>query len=81
MRNIKKTRRDPRYHAREAQYLVPFAYKIRWYIKMNLREAVHLCELRTTPEGHPDYPFIAQEIWRKIQSVHPALAEAGKFVD
>ena len=65
----------------EAQYVVPFAYKIRWYMKMNLREAVHLCELRTMPQGHPDYRFICQEMWRKIQSVHPALAESGKFID
>lgn len=66
---------------REAQYVVPFAYKIRWYMKMNLREAVHMCELRTMPQGHPDYRFICQEMWRKIQEVHPALAEAGKFID
>ena len=65
----------------EAQYVVPFAYKIRWYMKMNLREAVHMCELRTMPQGHPDYRFICQEMWRKIQSVHPALAESGKFMD
>jgi len=65
----------------EAQYVVPFAYKIRWYMKMNLREAVHLCELRTMPQGHPDYRFIAQEMWRKILEVHPTLAEAGRFID
>jgi thymidylate synthase ThyX len=65
----------------EAQYVVPFAYKVRWYMKMNLREAVHMCELRTMPQGHPDYRIIAQEMWRKIQEVHPALAEAGKFID
>jgi thymidylate synthase ThyX len=65
----------------EAQYVVPFAYKIRWYMKMNLREAVHLCELRTMPQGHPDYRFIAQEMWRKIQEVHPTLAEVGRFID
>ena len=65
----------------EVQYVVPFAYKIRWYMKMNLREAVHMCELRTMPQGHPDYRFITQEMWRKIQKVHPALAEAGKFID
>jgi len=65
----------------EAQYVVPFAYKIRWYMKMNLREAVHMCELRTMPQGHPDYRFICQEMWRKIQQVHPTLAESGKFVD
>jgi thymidylate synthase ThyX len=65
----------------EAQYVVPFAFKIRWYIKMNLREAVHLCELRTMPQGHPDYRFIAQEMWRKIKEVHPALTEVGRFID
>ena len=65
----------------EAQYVVPFAYKIRWYMKMNLREALHMCELRTMPQGHPDYRFICQEMWRKIQEVHPALAECGKFID
>jgi len=65
----------------EVQYVVPFAFKIRWYMKMNLREAVHMCELRTMPQGHPDYRFITQEMWRKIQKVHPALAEAGKFID
>ena len=65
----------------EAQYVVPFAYKIRWYIKMNLREALHMVELRTMPQGHPDYRFICQEIWRKIQEVHPTLAECGKFID
>ncbi len=65
----------------EAQYVVPFAYKIRWYMKMNLREAVHLCELRTMPQGHPDYRFITQQMWRKIQEVHPTLAEVGRFID
>ena len=65
----------------EAQYVVPFAYKIRWYMKLNLREALHMCELRTMPQGHPDYRFICQEIWRKIQSVHPVLAESGMFMD
>jgi hypothetical protein len=28
-----------------------------------------------------DYCFICQMMWRKVQSVHPALAEAGKFID
>ena len=33
------------------------------------------------PQGHPDYRFIAQGMWRKIQEVHPTLAEVGKFID
>ena len=65
----------------QAQYVVPFAFKIRWYMKMNLREAVHMCELRTMPQGHPEYRFICQGMWRKVQSVHPALAKSGKFMD
>jgi thymidylate synthase ThyX len=65
----------------EAQYVVPFAYKIRWTMTMNLREAVHIGELRTMPQGHPDYRFIVQEMWRKIQAVHPALAGCAKFID
>ncbi|MCZ6621303.1 MAG: FAD-dependent thymidylate synthase [Deltaproteobacteria bacterium] len=67
--------------SQEAQYVVPFAYKIRWTMKMNLREAVHIGELRTTPQGHPDYRFIAQEMWRKINDVHPTLAQCAKFID
>ena len=65
----------------EAQYVVPFAYKIRWYMKMNLREAVFIGELRTMPQGHPDYRLIVQEMWRKIIEVHPTLAEYAKFID
>jgi thymidylate synthase ThyX len=65
----------------EAQYVVPFAYKIRWTMTMNLREAVHIGELRTMPQGHPDYRFIVQEMWRRIEKVHPALAGYAKFID
>ena len=35
----------------------------------------------TMPQGHPDYRFITQEMWRKIQEVHPMLAEVGRFID
>ena len=48
---------------------------------MNLREALHMVELRTMPQGHPDYRFICQEMWRKIREVRPTLAEAEKFID
>lgn len=65
----------------EAQYVVPFAYRVRWYMKMNLREAVHIGELRTMPQGHPDYRSIVQEIWRQIALVHPTLARSAQFID
>ncbi len=65
----------------EAQYVVPFAYKIRWYVTLNLREAVHIAELRTMPQGHPDYRRIVQQLWSKIEEVHPNLASIARFVD
>lgn len=65
----------------EAQYVVPFAYRIRWYMKLNLREAVHICELRSMPQGHPDYRLIVQEMWRQIANVHPTLAHCAQFID
>ncbi len=64
-----------------AQYCVPFGYKIRWYMKLNLREAFHLTELRSTMHGHPDYRRIAQKIASEIKRVHPLLTEQLKFVD
>ncbi len=50
-------------------------------LKQNWRETVEMHEVCTMPQGHPDYRFICQEIWRKIQSVYPVLAESGKFMD
>ena len=48
---------------KEAQYIVPFGYRIRWYFKMNLREVYHFTELRSVPQGHPNYRRIAQKIF------------------
>jgi thymidylate synthase ThyX len=64
-----------------AQYIVPIAYRVRWYFRVNLREIYHLCELRTTPQGHPDYRWVAQEMFRLVSEVHPRLARYAAFVD
>lgn len=64
-----------------AQYVVPLAFRVRWYFRVNLREIYHLCELRTTPQGHPDYRWVAQEMFRLVKEVHPRLARYAKFVD
>jgi thymidylate synthase ThyX len=64
-----------------AQYGVPFAFRVRWRVQLNLREAYHLAELRSTRQGHPAYRAIAQEIYRQISAVHPALAAGMRFVD
>jgi thymidylate synthase ThyX len=64
-----------------AQYIVPLAFHVRWYFRANLREIYHLCELRTTPQGHPDYRWVAQEMFRRVTEVHPRLARYARFVD
>ena len=65
----------------EAQYVVNFAYRYPYFVKMNLREACHMIELRTTPHGHPDYRVICQQMYNAIKQVHPLLAEGIMFVD
>ncbi len=66
-----------------AQYVVPFAFHIRFMMEMNAREAMHLIELRTQPAGHPSYRQVAAEMHRQIAEVagHRAIADAMKFVD
>jgi thymidylate synthase ThyX len=65
----------------EAQYVVPLGCRMRWYATMNLREAYHLCELRSMRQGHSDYRKVAQDMHSLIVKVHPALAKEMKFVD
>jgi thymidylate synthase ThyX len=65
----------------EAQYVVNFAYKYPFFIKLNLREACHMIELRTVPQGHPDYRKVCQRMYTQIRRVHPILAKGIKFVD
>jgi thymidylate synthase ThyX len=65
----------------EAQYAVNFAYKYAYFIKINLRELYHMVELRTIAQGHPDYRYICQEIYKKVNDVHPLLTKGMKFVD
>ena len=65
----------------QAQYVVNFAYNYPYYIKFNLREAVHMIELRTVPQGHADYREVAQQMYRQINRVHPNLSKIIKFAD
>ena len=65
----------------QSQYVVNFAYNYPYFMKFNLREACHLIELRTVPQGHVDYRKVAQQMFRQINKVHPILSEIMKFVD
>ncbi len=65
----------------EAQYVVPMAYKMHWYFHINLRSLQWLCELRSSPAGHANYRYIAQEMVRQVLKVHPQFESLFKFVD
>jgi thymidylate synthase ThyX len=67
----------------QAPYAVSLAYRVRFVMEMNAREAMHLIELRSTPQGHPAYRIVAQQMHRLIaeQAGHRAVAEAMRFAD
>ena len=64
-----------------ASYAVPMACRVRFYMEMNAREAMHVIELRTTPQGHPSYRRICQAMHRLIGERHPAIAATMTFAD
>lgn len=66
-----------------APYAVAMAYRIRYYLDMNAREAMHLIELRSAPQGHAAYRRVAQAMHRLIrdQAGHRAIAGAMRFVN
>jgi thymidylate synthase ThyX len=66
-----------------APYAVAMAYRVRFYLDMNAREAMHLIELRTAPQGHPAYRRVCQRMHRLIAEVagHHAVADAMTFAD
>lgn len=67
----------------QAPYAVALAYKVRFVLGLNAREAMHLIELRTTPQGHPAYREVGQEMHRLIaeEAGHRAIAAMMRFVD
>lgn len=60
-----------------AQYAVSFAHRIRFIQYQNLRQFFWESELRTTPQGHPDYRKIEQEKAKIIQKIYPLI---GKYL-
>jgi thymidylate synthase ThyX len=65
----------------QAQYVVNFAYNYPFFMRLNLREAAHLIELRTIPQGHIDYRQVAQKMFLAVKKAHPNLSRIIKFVD
>ena len=74
---------EPMFGESQAGYAVSLAYRIRYVMEMNARAAMHLIELRSGPQGHPEYRRVAQEMHRLIaeQAGHRAVAELMSYVD
>lgn len=68
-------------YALEAQYATLLGHMMRWKVTYNAREAFHLHEIRTSPQGHPGYRKLVLEMHEKLAEVHPLMAEAMKFVN
>jgi thymidylate synthase ThyX len=64
-----------------AQYAVLHGHYIRWTMGFNDREAMHLLELRSTPQGHPNYRVAAQKMHKLIEERSSWRAGLMKFVD
>lgn len=60
-----------------AQYCVLFGHHIRFTMGFNLREAQHFLELRTVPQGHPDYRRVCQTMEKMLAARAPWLREIG----
>ena len=66
-----------------AQYSVPMAYRVRFVMDMNAREAMHVIELRTAPQGHPAYRRVCQQMHTLIaeRAGHQAIAASMMYAD
>jgi thymidylate synthase ThyX len=65
----------------EASYLAPNGFNRRVLLTLNLREAFHLCELRTAPNAHFSVRQTAAQMYAAIQRVHPLLARYMRLQD
>lgn len=65
----------------EAQYVIPMAFNVRWYFHINLRALQWLCELRSSPAGHPTYRYVAQALAKQVFKAFPQFERFFKFVD
>ncbi|MCP3988787.1 MAG: thymidylate synthase [Actinomycetia bacterium] len=67
----------------QAAYAISFAYRVRFNFNLNARAAMHTLELRSTPQGHPAYRSVAQQMHRLIgeKAGHKAIAAMMSFVN
>jgi transposase-like protein len=68
---VKLEKHDPEL----AQYCLTLAHRIRFQQWENLRQSFWQIELRTIPEGHPDYRHIEQQKFLLLKKAYPLIAQ------
>jgi thymidylate synthase ThyX len=65
----------------QSGYLATLGHRVRYQLRLNAREAMHLIELRTSPQAHPSYRRLCLEMLSGIREVagHRHLAAAMRF--
>jgi thymidylate synthase ThyX len=65
-----------------ASYVLPMAYRIRYVMRMNAREALYVIELRTSEQAHPEYRSVCLNMARLIEEVaqHRAVRSCLDFL-
>jgi thymidylate synthase ThyX len=64
-----------------ASYVTLHGNRVRWIMGFNDREAMHMLELRTTKQGHPQYRKLCQEMHKEIEKIDSWRASIMNFVD
>ena len=59
----------------QAQFIVPFAYRYRTMYSWNPREIQYFIELRSAPQGHESYRWIAQDLHGIMLQRFPVFAK------
>ena len=78
------TTRSPRHFPEQSAYAVALAFNVRFVLQLSAREAMHVLELRSSPQGHPDLPADRPRDappHRRTRPGHRAIADSMSFVD
>ncbi|PIE90319.1 MAG: hypothetical protein CR997_06935 [Acidobacteria bacterium] len=65
----------------DCEYAFLHGHRMRWLLGMNDRALMHMLELRTTPQGHPNYRKVSQHIHRALAEKFPERSARMNFVN
>ena len=69
------------HHPQEREYAILQGHRVRWLLGMNDRALMHMLELRTAPQGHPNYRATCVELYHAARQRFPDRVERMKFVN